>query len=93
MMPFGVGRRICLGLGLAFLRLAFLHLDYNIYVANLIWKFEWKAMDGNEISLEEKQEFTVVLKTPLKAHRIRKWEEVCPDKQARPCFVCILKSL
>ncbi|XVE62353.1 hypothetical protein DITRI_Ditri06bG0111400 [Diplodiscus trichospermus] len=61
MMPFGVGRRICPGLGLALL-----HLEY--FVANLIWKFEWKAMVGDEISLEEKQEFTVVMKTPLKAH-------------------------
>ncbi|XVF42821.1 hypothetical protein PTKIN_Ptkin01aG0396000 [Pterospermum kingtungense] len=61
MMPFGVGRRICPGLGLALL-----HLEY--FVANLIWKFEWKAMDGDEISLEEKQEYTVVMKTPLKVH-------------------------
>ncbi|EOY10250.1 hypothetical protein QUC31_010112 [Theobroma cacao] len=61
MMPFGVGRRICPGIGLAML-----HLEY--FVANLIWKFEWKAMDGDEISLEEKQEFTIVMKTPLRAH-------------------------
>ncbi|KAK5787092.1 cytochrome P450 89A2-like [Gossypium arboreum] len=61
MMPFGVGRRICPGLGLALL-----HLEY--FVANLIWKFEWKAMDGYEISLEEKHEFTIVMKTPLMAH-------------------------
>ncbi|KAL1075462.1 hypothetical protein V6Z11_D11G364800 [Gossypium hirsutum] len=61
MMPFGVGRRICPGLGLALL-----HLEY--LVANLIWKFEWKAMDGDDISLEEKHEFTIVMKTPLMAH-------------------------
>ncbi|KAK6243704.1 hypothetical protein QUC31_010113 [Theobroma cacao] len=61
MMPFGVGRRICPGIGLALL-----HLEY--FVANLIWKFEWKAIDGDEISLEEKQEFTTVMKTPLRAH-------------------------
>ncbi|KAE8711592.1 Cytochrome P450 89A9 [Hibiscus syriacus] len=60
MMPFGVGRRICPALGLALL-----HLEY--FVANFIWKFEWKAVDGDSISLEEKQEFTVVMKTPLKA--------------------------
>ncbi|OMO88808.1 Cytochrome P450 [Corchorus capsularis] len=60
MMPFGVGRRICPGLGLAML-----HLEY--FVANLVWKFEWKAVDGDEVSLEEKQEFTVVMKTPLQA--------------------------
>ncbi|KAE8668837.1 Cytochrome P450 89A9 [Hibiscus syriacus] len=61
MMPFGVGRRICPGLGLALL-----HLEY--FVANLIWRFEWNAMDGDEISLEEKMEFTIVMKTPLMAH-------------------------
>ncbi|XWS42827.1 hypothetical protein CRYUN_Cryun16bG0047800 [Craigia yunnanensis] len=61
MMPFGVGRRICPGLGLSIL-----HLEY--FVANLVWLFEWKAMDGDEVSLEEKQEFTVVMKTPLQAH-------------------------
>ncbi|XVF56654.1 hypothetical protein PTKIN_Ptkin06aG0137500 [Pterospermum kingtungense] len=60
MMPFGVGRRICPGLALAVL-----HLEY--FVANLVWNFEWKAMDGDEVSLEEKQEFTVVMKTPLQA--------------------------
>ncbi|MBA0552017.1 hypothetical protein Golob_022860 [Gossypium lobatum] len=69
MMPFGVGRRICPGFGLALL-----HLEY--FVANLIWKFEWKAMDGDEISLEEKQEFTVVMKTPLMAH-------ISPRKEIR----------
>ncbi|KAK6232613.1 hypothetical protein SCA6_002686 [Theobroma cacao] len=61
MMPFGVGRRICPGLGLAML-----HLEY--FVANLVWNLEWKAMDGDEVSLEEKQEFTVGMKTPLQAH-------------------------
>ncbi|GMI88768.1 cytochrome P450, family 87, subfamily A, polypeptide 6 [Hibiscus trionum] len=60
MMPFGAGRRICPALGLALL-----HLEY--FVANLIWKFEWKAIEGDSISLEEKQEFTVVMKIPLKA--------------------------
>ncbi|KAE8077534.1 hypothetical protein FH972_016092 [Carpinus fangiana] len=61
MMPFGVGRRICPGIGLALL-----HLEY--FVANLVWNFVWKAVDGDEVDLSEKQEFTVVMKYPLKAH-------------------------
>ncbi|XVF30575.1 hypothetical protein REPUB_Repub16aG0070100 [Reevesia pubescens] len=61
MMPFGVGRRICPGIGLALL-----HLEY--FVANLVWNFEWKAVDGDEVSLEEKTELTVAMKTPLQAH-------------------------
>ncbi|MBA0783092.1 hypothetical protein Gotri_000863 [Gossypium trilobum] len=61
MMPFGVGRRICPGLALAIL-----HLEY--FVANLVFNFQWRAMDGDDVSLEEKQEFTVVMKTPLRAH-------------------------
>ncbi|XP_015878377.2 cytochrome P450 89A2-like [Ziziphus jujuba] len=60
MMPFGVGRRICPGSGLAIL-----HLEY--FVANLVWKFEWTADNGDELDLSEKQEFTMVMKNPLKA--------------------------
>lgn len=63
MMPFGVGRRICPGLGLALL-----HLEY--FVANLIWKYEWKAVDGDEVCLDEKTEFTIVMKNPLQARLI-----------------------
>ncbi|KAL6127136.1 hypothetical protein ACLB2K_075179 [Fragaria x ananassa] len=61
MMPFGVGRRICPGLGLVVL-----HLEY--FVANLVWKFEWKTVEGEDVDFAEKQEFTVVMKNPLKAH-------------------------
>ncbi|TXG48771.1 hypothetical protein EZV62_024646 [Acer yangbiense] len=64
MMPFGAGRRICPGLGLAML-----NLEY--FVANLVWFFEWKIVDGVDVDLEEKHEFTVVMKNPLLAH-------VCP---------------
>ena len=60
-MPFGAGRRICPGLGLAML-----HLEY--FVANLVWSFEWKAAEGDEVDLSEKQEFTIVMKNPLQAH-------------------------
>nr|DAD36424.1 TPA_asm: hypothetical protein HUJ06_007065 [Nelumbo nucifera] len=61
MMPFGAGRRICPGLGLALL-----HLEY--FVANLIRDFEWTAGYGDEVDLSEKLEFTVVMKNPLRAH-------------------------
>ncbi|KAM4069396.1 hypothetical protein ACJW30_12G087900 [Castanea mollissima] len=61
MMPFGVGRRICPGSSLAIL-----HLEY--FVANLVCNFEWKAVEGDEVDLSEKQEFTMVMKNPLKAH-------------------------
>ncbi|KAL3581931.1 hypothetical protein D5086_016263 [Populus alba] len=61
MMPFGAGRRICPGY-----QLAMLHLEY--YVANLIWKFEWKAVDGDDVDLSEKAERLMVMKTPLQVH-------------------------
>lgn len=60
MMPFGAGRRICPGFGLAML-----HLEY--FLANLVWNFEWKTVAGDEVDLTEKQEFTVVMKNPLQA--------------------------
>ncbi|XP_077248198.1 cytochrome P450 89A2-like [Tasmannia lanceolata] len=60
MIPFGMGRRICPGLGLAIL-----HLEY--FVANLVNEFEWKAKDGEGVDLSEKQEFTIVMKNPLQA--------------------------
>ncbi|XP_055960918.1 cytochrome P450 89A2-like [Mercurialis annua] len=60
MMPFGVGRRMCPAYGLALL-----HLEY--FVANLVSKFQWKAVDGDEIDLSEKLEFTTVMKNPLQA--------------------------
>ncbi|KAI7989660.1 Cytochrome P450 89A2 [Camellia lanceoleosa] len=63
MMPFGAGRRICPASGLALL-----HLEY--FVANLVWYFEWTAADGNDgdVDLSEKQEFTIVMKNPLRAY-------------------------
>ncbi|THU64110.1 hypothetical protein C4D60_Mb01t23000 [Musa balbisiana] len=63
MMPFGAGRRICPGLGLARL-----HLQY--FVANLVRRFEWKAVEGEEVDLSEKVEFAVVMKNPLRARII-----------------------
>ncbi|XP_075507613.1 cytochrome P450 89A2-like [Primulina tabacum] len=60
MMPFGAGRRICPDL-----TLALLHLEY--FVANLIWIFEWIPEEGDHVDLIEKQEFTTVMKNPLRA--------------------------
>ncbi|XP_068650786.1 cytochrome P450 89A2-like [Aristolochia californica] len=59
-MPFGAGRRICPGLGLAML-----HLQY--YVVNLVREFEWRVKDGEEVDLSEKWDFTTVMKNPLRA--------------------------
>ena len=50
-LTFGAGRRICLGYGLAML-----HLEY--FVANLVWSFEWKDVEGDEVDLSKKQEFS-----------------------------------
>ncbi|CAA7406775.1 unnamed protein product [Spirodela intermedia] len=59
MMTFGAGRRICPGLALAVL-----HLEF--FVANLVREFEWKEVEGEQVDMTEKVQFTVVMKTPLK---------------------------
>ncbi|KAF6983721.1 hypothetical protein CFC21_001849 [Triticum aestivum] len=59
MMPFGVGRRICAGLGIAML-----HLEY--FVASMVREFEWQEVAGEEVDFAEKNEFTVVMKKPLR---------------------------
>ncbi|KAJ6763369.1 P450 putative-RELATED [Salix purpurea] len=64
-MAFKPERRICPGHGLAIL-----HLEY--FVANLILSFEWRAVDGDDIDLSEKQELTIVMKNPLCAHISRR---------------------
>ncbi|KAJ8431336.1 hypothetical protein Cgig2_033178 [Carnegiea gigantea] len=73
MMPFGAGRRICPGFGLAML-----HLEY--FVANLVWKFEWAGPDGHEVDLSEKQEFTVgflSLTSPFSVFFLSQLKKVC----------------
>lgn len=65
MMPFGAGRRICAGLGIAML-----HLEY--FVANLVREFEWKEVAGDEVDLSETREFTTVMKKPLRAQLVRR---------------------
>ncbi|CAN1246459.1 Cytochrome P450 89A2 [Linum grandiflorum] len=61
MMPFGAGRRMCPAYALALH-----HLEY--FLANLVWSFEWTAVPGEGVDLSEGEEFTVVMKNPLKAY-------------------------
>ncbi|WCJ27750.1 Cytochrome P450 superfamily protein [Euphorbia peplus] len=66
MLPFGAGRRICPGYGFAML-----HLEY--FVANLVWNYEFKAVNDEDVDLSQKQEFTVAsMKNPLQAHISRR---------------------
>ncbi|KAJ1267281.1 hypothetical protein BS78_07G044500 [Paspalum vaginatum] len=60
MMPFGAGRRICPGMGLALL-----HLEY--FVANLVAEFEWLQVAGEPVVFAERQELTVVMQRPFRA--------------------------
>ncbi|KAI8030502.1 hypothetical protein LOK49_LG01G00405 [Camellia lanceoleosa] len=61
MMPFGVGRRICPGLGMA-------TTHVNLMIARMVQEFEWSAYPENsKVDFSEKLEFTVVMKNPLRA--------------------------
>ncbi|RVW21594.1 Cytochrome P450 89A2 [Vitis vinifera] len=51
---------------------AILHLEY--FVANWWWSFEWKAVEGDEVDLSEKQELSTVMKNPLKAAYLQEIE-------------------
>ncbi|XP_043717742.1 cytochrome P450 89A2-like [Telopea speciosissima] len=61
MMPFSAGRRICPGLGLGLF-----HLEF--FGANMIRNYKWVPLEGDELDISEKQEWTAVMKTPLRAH-------------------------
>lgn len=64
MMPFGAGRRLCPGY-----ELGIHHLEY--FISNLIWKFKWTAVEGDDVDLSEKGVtalLPVLMKNPLKAH-------------------------
>ncbi|KAK8509467.1 hypothetical protein V6N13_061902 [Hibiscus sabdariffa] len=61
MMPFGVGRRICPGLGMA-------TVHVHLMLAKMVQEFEWSAYPANgKVDFRGKLEFTVVLKNTLKA--------------------------
>ncbi|KAJ7539037.1 hypothetical protein O6H91_11G074400 [Diphasiastrum complanatum] len=61
MIPFGAGRRICPGLGLAMLHL-------NFILARLMQSFEWSTLaPGDTVDLTATPDFTMVMKTPLRA--------------------------
>lgn len=61
MMPFGIGRRICPGLGMA-------TVHVNLMLARMIQEFEWSNYPENsKVDFSEKLEFTVVMKETLRA--------------------------
>lgn len=60
MMPFGAGRRICPGIGMAMLHL-------NLIVARLVQEFAWECKPGETVDLSETLELTMVMKYPLQA--------------------------
>ncbi|KAL5834615.1 hypothetical protein ACOSQ4_014112 [Xanthoceras sorbifolium] len=62
MLTFGAGRRMCAGYNLGIL-----HLEY--FVGNLVWKFQWKAMEGDgDVNFAEEDEFTIPMKYSLQAN-------------------------
>ncbi|XP_050368413.1 cytochrome P450 89A2-like [Argentina anserina] len=61
MMPFGVGRRMCPASSLSMVLLEY-------FVANLVWKFEWRAVEGVGVDMSEKVETSWGMKNPLQAH-------------------------
>ncbi|XP_050211163.1 cytochrome P450 77A3-like [Mercurialis annua] len=61
MTPFGVGRRICPGLGLATVHL-------HLMIARMVQEFEWSAYPSDSnVDFSGKFEFTVVMKSTLRA--------------------------
>ncbi|KAI3793518.1 hypothetical protein L1987_36137 [Smallanthus sonchifolius] len=61
MMPFGVGRRICPGLGMA-------TVHVNLMIARMVQEFEWSSYPKDtKVDFSEKLEFTVVMKNSLRA--------------------------
>ncbi|KAF7820249.1 cytochrome P450 77A3 [Senna tora] len=69
MMPFGVGRRICPGLGMA-------TVHVHLMLARMVQEFEWEAYPlGKKVDFTGKMEFTVVMKETLRAKIKARGEE------------------
>lgn len=61
MIPFGVGRRICPGLGMA-------TVHVSLMIARMVQEFEWSSWPENsKVDFAEKVEFTIVMKNTLRA--------------------------
>ncbi|ESQ48993.1 hypothetical protein EUTSA_v10022031mg [Eutrema salsugineum] len=61
MMPFGVGRRICPGMGMA-------TVHVNLMIARMVQEFEWSEYPpGSDVDFSGKLVFAVVMKKPLRA--------------------------
>ncbi|KAL8233227.1 hypothetical protein R6Q57_003005 [Mikania cordata] len=61
MIPFGVGRRICPGLGMA-------TVHVSLMIGRMVQEFEWRSWPENsKVDFGEKVEFTVVMKNTLRA--------------------------
>ena len=43
-------------------------------MANLVWSFEWKGLEEDEVDLSEKQESTLVMKNPLQVQLSPRWK-------------------
>lgn len=56
--PFGSGRRMCAGIGMAERMVLF-------SLASLLHTFDWKCVDGEEINVEEKFGIVLSKKIPL----------------------------
>ncbi|KAG6476941.1 cytochrome P450 89A2-like [Zingiber officinale] len=65
MMPFGAGKRLCPGMGMAMLVLQYV-------VANLVWRFRWVEVAGKEVELAEEPGLTVGIKHPFLARLVQR---------------------
>jgi len=61
MMPFGIGRRICPGLGMAVV-----HVE--LMLSRMVQEFEWSSYPPeSQVDFTGKLVFAVVMKNPLRA--------------------------